>query len=126
MAKGLLTDDAGATKKKKKKQRKKGGEASRAFSDLELDVARQLVQLSVSGNSDESAVDSSSTAAKRVLDDGTEASSALNAFCPSVEDIDDSEGSKRRRKFRSLQRIYELTEPLPPVSLCRSSKVVCR
>lgn len=125
MAKEQLTDGAGATKKKKKQQ-KKDGEPSRAFSDLELDVARQLVQLS--GNSDESTAASSSTA-RRVFDDGTEASSALRAFRPgpSVEDdVDGIDGMRRRRKFRSLRKIYKLTVAPPSVGLHRTNKVICR
>ncbi|PKI52982.1 hypothetical protein CRG98_026562 [Punica granatum] len=123
-----MVDGAGAADKKKRRrqqQQNEEEEPSSAFSESELDVARQLVQLS--GNSDESTAACSSTAAvRRVLDDGTEASSVLRKFGPSVESSNDhSNSNKRKKKFRSLRNIYESTDPLSSdVGLAR--KMRCR
>lgn len=106
-----------------KQKRDKG--PSSDFSESELDVALQLVQLR--GNSDESRVASSpiSAATRMLHGDGAESSSALRRLCP-AEDVDDGHRNRRRRKFRSLRRVYESMDRPPSVSLDHAKKIICR
>ncbi|KAL3724113.1 hypothetical protein ACJRO7_036177 [Eucalyptus globulus] len=93
--------EEGRTLEEKKKKKKRA-----AFSETELDAARQLVQLS--GNSDEN----DGSTKKEKEEDGTEASSAFQDVALLFGENEADHLMRPNRKYRSIQHIYGSTKPI--------------
>ncbi|KAF8014011.1 hypothetical protein BT93_I1773 [Corymbia citriodora subsp. variegata] len=87
--------------------KRREGKKNAAFSETELDAARQLMQLS--GNSDES---DGGARKEKVEDDGAEASSAFRDVALSFGENEDDDLMRRHKRYRSIQHIYRSTKPI--------------
>ncbi|XP_030539155.1 uncharacterized protein LOC115747235 [Rhodamnia argentea] len=93
------------------------GKKKAAFSETELDAARQLVQLS--GNSDESG----GNGMKKEEEEGTEASSAFRDPGLLFRENEDEGMARRNKRYRSIQHIYRSTKPI--IDVVQAKKMRC-
>lgn len=96
------------------------GKKKAAFSETELDAARQLVQLS--GNSDES--DGSAKREKEEEEDGTEASSAFREAAQILfRENEDDDLMRQNKRYQSIRHIYRSTKPI--IDAVHAKKMRC-
>ncbi|KAI6701689.1 hypothetical protein NL676_016013 [Syzygium grande] len=93
------------------------GKKKAAFSEMELDAARQLVQLS--GNSDES----DGSAKREKEEDGTEASSAFREAALLFRENEDDDLMRQNKRYQSIRHIYRSTKPI--IDAVHAKKMRC-
>ncbi|KAI3439304.1 WAT1-related protein [Psidium guajava] len=100
------------------------GKKKAAFSETELDAARQLMQLS--GNSDASGGGGGGMKKEEEEEEeeeGTEASSALRDAGLLFRENEDGGMARRNKRYRSIQHIYRSTKPI--IDVVRAKKMRC-